>query len=234
MHSIRRLFALHGIGVDPLFLGASPELLARTHAGQLESEAVAGTVQRASDPAHDEVLVRTLMESGKDLHEHALVVDSITARLRTIAMDVHSEVRPRVLDLANVHHLVTPIRARLGDSVSLLDVVRELHPTPAVGGTPRLDALTYLRKFEAMDRGWYAAPIGWVGDNGDGAFAVALRCAVLTEDRAWAFAGAGIVEGSDPLGEWQETQAKLRTIGDTLMTAMPTGATRGRGWSAHP
>jgi isochorismate synthase EntC len=118
-----------------------------------------------------------------------------------------------------VHHLHTPVRARLRDGHSLLDVVARLHPTPAVGGTPREAALGFIRNHEQLDRGWYAAPIGWIGRE-SGEFAVALRSAVIAGSEATLFAGCGIVADSDPELEFNESALKLRPMQSALAAAI--------------
>ena len=112
----------------------------------------------------------------------------------------------------NVHHLYTPVTARLRAGHDLLDLVARLHPTPAVGGLPRDTALAWLREHEGLDRGWYAAPVGWMGADGDGEFAVALRSALLDGESATLFAGCGVVGDSDPDDELAESELKLRPM----------------------
>jgi menaquinone-specific isochorismate synthase len=118
--------------------------------------------------------------------------------------------------LANVQHLRTPIRATLSEERHVLDLVEALHPTPAVGGLPPELALETIRETEVFDRGWYAAPVGWIDGDGDGSFAVAIRSALARERTATLFAGAGIVDDSDPDEEWDELQLKYRPILDEL------------------
>ena len=124
--------------------------------------------------------------------------------------------RQQLHRLAHVQHLLTPVLGRLRPQVDLLQVVDALHPTPAVGGLPRGKALGYIREHEQLDRGWYAAPVGWLNAEGDGEFAVALRSALIRGNQAHLFAGCGIVGESDPASEYQETCLKLRTIGEAL------------------
>ena len=124
---------------------------------------------------------------------------------------------PRVLRLANLHHLRSAVRGRLADRVHVLDLVARLHPTPAVAGHPRAAALAALPAREGLERGWYAGPIGWFDAAGDGAFDVALRCALVRERRAVLYAGAGIVAGSDPDAELAETRLKLQPLLMALM-----------------
>jgi menaquinone-specific isochorismate synthase len=120
---------------------------------------------------------------------------------------------PTVLRLPNIQHLLTPITAQLRDpKTGILPLARALHPTPAMGGAPRERALSLLRRLEPVPRGWYAAPIGWLDSAGDGVFAVAIRSAVTQHNRAWLYAGAGIVADSRPEREWTETALKFRPM----------------------
>ena len=125
---------------------------------------------------------------------------------------------PIVRKLSLMQHLETPIRGELHEALHVLDLVRALHPTPAVAGWPTQDAIGWLQKNEPVDRGWYAGPLGWTSANGGGHFVVALRCALVRGNTAWAYAGAGITDRSVPAAEWEETTLKLRTVGESLRT----------------
>ena len=200
------------------FVGATPELLCRLEDGEVATTALAGTAPRGRTPAEDELLGGTLLAAAKEQHEHQLVVDGIVETLAGLGACVSPIAEPHIRRLEDVQHLETPIAATLPPTRSLLDVVDALHPTPAVGGVPRQEALRWLSEHEGLDRGHYAAPIGWINASGHGAFYVALRSAYLTRDCAWAFAGAGIVSDSDPAAEWREVNHKLRAIRGALTT----------------
>ena len=186
------------------FVGATPELLVDLQGRHLRTEALAGTASVGEDDA--------LVASTKDLAEHSFVVDEIRAALEPLTEHVHTSERPEVRRLRDLVHLATPISARLDAGAHVLDVVAALHPTPAVGGVPRRAALGWIEDREAHPRGWYAAPIGWFDAQGNGAFRVALRSALLDGRRAHLYAGAGIVEASEPMAEYAETELKLRTV----------------------
>ncbi len=190
------------------FVGASPELLVRRNGEVVESRPVAGTTVADSDEA-----LLALAASVKDTREHRFVVDAIVDALGPRCTELHSDAVPEVAVFGPVAHLATPIRGRLAaPAPSALDLARLLHPTPAVGGTPRRAALDAIRELEGFDRGRYAGPVGWVDARGDGEWAIALRGAELDGARARLVAGAGIVAGSDPDAEWAETQAKLEPM----------------------
>jgi menaquinone-specific isochorismate synthase len=210
-------------GPGQAFLGAAPELVGGVSGTILTTSAVAGSVPRGSDEDEDDELARQLTASDKDREEHAIVVRSMRRRLAKLTDHVEVSREVSVLRLASIQHLERELFARLRPDQGILDAVRTLHPTPAVCGHPREEARELLRDIEPFDRGWYAAPVGWVDADGNGAFAPALRCAVL-QDRTWRlFAGAGIVDGSDPDREWEETRAKFQPVLEALGVLGPPG-----------
>jgi menaquinone-specific isochorismate synthase len=200
------------------FVGATPELLCRVTEGRVETSALAGTAPRGRSPGEDQALATTLAATAKEQHEHRLVVDDIVKSLVDLGAEVSTSTTPRIRQLQDVQHLETPISGALPATRGLLDVVSALHPTAAVGGVPREEALHWLAQHEGLDRGHYAAPIGWFEGSGRGAMYVALRSAFITPDCAWAFAGAGIVADSQPDAEWREVNYKLRAIRGGLTT----------------
>ena len=194
-------------------VGASPELLVRRTGSTVESRPVAGTTVADNDEA-----LRALAHSAKDNREHNFVVEAIADALGRVCRDLEVGMVPEVAVFGPVAHLATPIRGELTDPApSALELARLLHPTPAVGGTPRAAALAAIPALEGFDRGRYAGPVGWVDARGNGEWAIALRCAELDGTRARLVAGAGIVEGSDPAAEWAETQVKLEPMPRALV-----------------
>lgn len=194
------------------FLGATPERLVQVIQGRLRTQALAGSARRSLDPAVDRRVGQELLASAKNLHEHALVVDAVTRCLRPMTKDLVVAPSPELQRQSAVQHLSTPIQAALADKVGILQVVAALHPTPAVSGHPRQAALSYIRHHEGFDRGWYAGPVGWMDGDGNGDFLVALRSALLDDNERFVFAGAGIVQGSDPAAEYEETSLKMSTM----------------------
>jgi len=190
------------------FLGATPETLCRVDGRVLETEALAGSAA----PGQAE----GLGGRDKDRREHDSVVSYMLAALRPIAEHVTTDAEPTLLTLKNVVHLRTGIRAELHEGVTAAQVVGALHPTPAVGGVPRDHSLGFLHEHEALDRGWYAGPVGWIGPTG-AHMVVALRSALVRGSHARLFVGAGIVQGSSSAAEWRETEMKglamLRALG---------------------
>jgi menaquinone-specific isochorismate synthase len=193
------------------FVGASPERLARVAGDGVWAEALAGTAARGDGPAADRDLGRALGASPKERAEHALVVDDLAARLRPLCRRLAIAAGPRVLRAEAVQHLRTRIAGRLRTGRGLLDVVAALHPTPAVCGTPRREALALVRATEPVPRGWYAGGVGWTQDGG-GEIAVAIRAALVGGRSALLHAGAGIVAGSCWEAELEETRLKMRPL----------------------
>lgn len=198
-------------------VGASPELLVEKHERSLRCLPMAGTRRRHARIDHDDADIADLKTSSKDAHEHKYVVDDIVSRLGKVADNVTSSDSPHVVRLPHVSHLATSISATARENTTLLNYIDALHPTPAVAGTPTQAARDLIAEIEGFDRGTYAAPVGWIDARGDGQSAIALRCAIIEGTRARLFAGVGIVAGSDPEKEWDETQAKCGVMRDALM-----------------
>ncbi len=189
------------------FLGATPERLCRVRGRSLESEAIAGCAPRPSEAP--------LAASDKEAREHRAVVEGIDQALQPLCAELLVDPTPGVLGLPHLRHLRTEIRGRLRPEVGLSRLVGALHPTPAVGGVPRDRAMQFLAENECLDRGWYAAPIGWVGDDA-AELAVGIRSALIRGRQADLFVGAGVVAGSTSEGEWLETEAKSLTLLEAL------------------
>lgn len=201
--------------VDAL-IGATPELLVRRTGREVVSVALAGTAPRGADERADEQAGAALLASDKDRREHDYAARSVAAALEPVCATSTVSPDPFLLRLDNVQHLATEFRGDLRTDTSVLALVDRLHPTAAVGGTPRDGALELIRRLEGMERGRYAGPVGWVAADGDGEFGIALRCAELSGARARLFAGAGIVAGSLPEDELEETRVKLRAMQGAL------------------
>jgi len=199
------------------FIGASPERLVRVAAGRMHTEALAGSAPRGESASEDAAYARALLQSEKDLREHRLVFESIARRVADLNLQLEHAGQPRVLGLANVQHLHLPISAALPPEVHILDLVARLHPTPAVGGTPREPAVAAITRLEPFARGLYAGPQGWVDHRGGGEFFVGLRSALIDGHTATAYAGAGIVAGSSPEKEFAETELKFKALLDVLV-----------------
>ena len=198
------------------FYGATPELLAKVNGRTLTTMALAGSIQRGQTAHEDEELGQQLLNSAKDRHEHDVVVVSILGRLADITRKLEIAPQPGVYKLSNIQHLFTPIRAELADPQGILPLVKALHPTPALGGSPRHRAMQFIQATEPITRGWYGGPVGWIDYKLDGAFAVGIRSAVAQERRAWLYAGAGIVADSIPEKEWAETGLKFQPMLNAL------------------
>jgi len=205
---------------SPAFIGSTPERLASFKQQILLTEGLAGSISRGKTASEDATLEHQLINSEKDKKEHAFVVDAIEKNLQPYAETVDHPRKPEVKKLSNVQHLFTPITAFLKDGISRTAVFEDLHPTPAVGGFPKEKAVPHIHELEDFDRGWYAAPVGWINASGEGEFAVAIRSGLIKEKEAHFFAGCGIVEASDPNKEWDETNLKFTPMLSALKFAL--------------
>ena len=203
--------------VDGL-IGSSPETLVTASAGSVTARVLAGSAPRGADPAADAESAAALATSSKDLDEHQFALRSLLASLAPHARNITSSEQPFTLKLPNLWHLASDVEGDLSDGSSSLDLISALHPTAAVAGTPTPKALALIAELEPFDRGRYAGPVGWVGADGDGEWAIALRSAQVDEDGTiTAYAGAGIVADSDPEKELAETRMKFRPVIDAFV-----------------
>jgi isochorismate synthase len=202
---------------DGVLVGASPELLVSRFGREVRSNPLAGSAPRSGDPGEDRANAEALRTSAKNLEEHAIVVEAIAETLGPFCEELGWDPEPVVLATPNVWHLSTRFEGVLREPApNALELVAGLHPTPAVGGEPTAEALRLIDELEPFDRGSYAGPVGWVDADGDGEWAIALRCAELTGSRATLYAGAGIVAESQPQLEIDETDRKFRAFLDAL------------------
>jgi menaquinone-specific isochorismate synthase len=190
------------------FIGTSPERLYHRQDRDLATEAIAGTRQRGQSAQIDLALSKDLYNSAKDRHEHQLVVNNLQAILTELCELVKIDRALSILKLNKVQHLYTQCHGTLKANLTDADILPKLHPTPAVGGFPRAQALKLIQQLEPFERGWYAAPVGWIGAD-DAEFAVAIRSGLIDHDRLFLFAGAGIVQGSQSAAEWAEIENKI-------------------------
>jgi menaquinone-specific isochorismate synthase len=201
--------------VDGLF-GASPELLVKVERKQFSARVLAGTAGRGTDPGVDQAIGAALFDSPKNRSEHKFAIDSLVSSLEQFTDQIDVDVTPFSFALPNLWHLASDVRALLNSDASSLQVVNALHPSAAVAGTPRDKALEVIEAIENVDRGRYAGPVGWLGADGDGVWAIALRGAQLENNVLTAFAGCGIVAESDAQAELAEAVLKFKPIVDAL------------------
>ncbi len=197
------------------FIGASPELLVAVDNGAISSHPLAGTAPRTGDPQSDSALAEKLLSSEKNQIEHRVVIDMVHDTLLPFCSYLDWQPEPSVMQVANVQHLGTLMQGMLSKPfMHILDAAIMLSPTPALGGFPKQEALNLIKQYEGIDRGRYGGAVGWFDQKGNGAFAVAIRCAQLSPDRTSArlFAGGGIVADSEPAAELAETQAKFQAM----------------------
>jgi menaquinone-specific isochorismate synthase len=199
-------------GKGQSFIGASPERLIHMHNRELTTDALAGSAPRGKTAVEDAYLANRLLGSEKEMREHQVVIDFITDCLVRLGLLPQRSPRPQLLQLSNIQHLQTPIQARVPANVHLLEILAELHPTPAVAGAPRDITCQRIRRYETFERALYAAPLGWVDHQGNGEFMVGIRSALVDGCQARLYAGAGIVAGSDPEKELAEIKLKLQAL----------------------
>jgi isochorismate synthase len=197
------------------FIGASPELLVEVDGAAVRSHPLAGTAPRTGDVDNDAGIAADLIASTKNQIEHRVVIDVVHDTLLPWASYLDWEPEPSIVTVANVQHLGTRMEGMLSQpGPSVVELVRALSPTPALGGHPRDEAIDLIRRVEGFERGRYGGAVGWVDAAGNGTWAVAIRCAELSDDRRSArlVAGGGIVADSDPHAELAETQAKFQAM----------------------
>jgi menaquinone-specific isochorismate synthase len=205
------VFAI-GNGHGQEFIGASPERLLSIQRRQLVTDALAGSAPRGTTVAADAALAQRLLNSQKEGYEHRVVVEFIVQQLRQLGLTPAFSEAPALLQLSNIQHLHTPIRAQLSADLEPLAILAQLHPTPAVAGLPRAAACALIQQAESFQRELYAAPLGWVDAAGNSEFIVGIRSALVDGRQARLYAGAGIVSGSDPDRELAEIQLKLQAL----------------------
>lgn len=195
-----------------LFFGATPERLIEISNGRAYSACVAGSIKRGKSAVEDRALGEELLGDHKNREEHQYVVNMISQVFQTFCTNIVMPKAPKLMKIRDIQHLFTPIEGTVEQGTDIFSLVQALHPTPALGGVPTNVSMEIIRSEENMDRGYYAAPIGWTDTAGNGEFAVAIRSALLDGDRAYLYAGGGIVADSNPNQEYDETWVKFRPV----------------------
>ena len=197
---------------DSIFFGASPEKLAKISNGWIEADALAGSFPRGKDETEDKKFEEELLNSQKNLAEQKAVVEFIEDSFKDFADEITYDEKPIIRKLSNIQHLWTPIKAKLKKDYTIFYLLKSIHPTPAICGAPWSVALSNIKQLENFERGLFAGITGWFNFDNEGEFAVSIRSALLKGNDLYAFAGCGIVEGSDPDLEFEETELKLKPI----------------------
>lgn len=195
-----------------LFFGATPERLIQIRDGKVYSACVAGSIRRGKSAQEDRELGEKLLSDRKNREEHQYVVAMISNVFNSFCNEVIIPKTPKLMKIRDIQHLYTPVEGLLEQKIDIFSFVEALHPTPALGGVPTDVSLEMIRQEEGMDRGYYAAPIGWTDAAGNGEFAVALRSSLIQGNRAYLYAGGGIVADSVPEEEYEETWVKFRPV----------------------
>lgn len=204
---------------DSNFVAATPERLLHLDGRQLAVDAIAGTIGRSDCNEHDRALGEALRHSRKNLREHRFVIDAVSDAIASCCQSLQIPAQPELMQLRNAQHLWSPITAQLEAGTDLFDLAERLHPTPATNGQPRRAAQQWLRAREPFTRGWYTGAAGFITPETSGELWVLLRCARIQGAQAELYAGAGIVAGSNPEAEWEETEAKLAAMRTALQFA---------------
>ncbi len=218
LEQLRRAYPAAMLFATDGFVGASPELLVERIGQTVRSHPMAGTAPRGADPVADAALAAGLSESTKDQIEHRFTIDMVHDTLLPWCSYLDEEATPSIVAMANVQHLATLVEGQLSSPpASVIELMRALHPTPAVNGSPREVALELIERFEGLDRARYGGPVGWVDAAGNGAWTVGIRSAELDGHRARLFAGVGVVADSDPDAELAETRAKFEAMLNAIL-----------------
>ena len=197
---------------DVFFCGCTPELLVRKRGNQVESMCLAGTIGVGESQEEREKLAQVLMNDPKNRVEHEYVVEFLHQVMARNCYDVDIPAEPGIRALRHVQHLHTPVSAKVLDGFTISDLASQLHPTPALAGSPVGEALMALRVIETYNRGFFGGAVGYVDGDGDGAFSVAIRSGVFDGEMGYVYAGCGVVEASVAADEYAEVDMKLRTI----------------------
>ncbi|GIN42408.1 MULTISPECIES: isochorismate synthase [Heyndrickxia] len=205
------IFALEWL--DSCFTGASPERLVKKIGDNILSACIAGSIKRDKDEKKDVALGQALLNDDKNRQEHQFVVSMIQEIMNKYCQDLEIAIEPTLMKMRDIQHLFTPVKGTVKNkNTSILSIAKDLHPTPAMGGVPTTDAMQIIREVENMDRGFYAAPIGWLDYQGNGEFAVGIRSSLIKGKEAFLYAGCGVVADSIPEDEYFETRIKFRPM----------------------
>lgn len=194
------------------FLGASPERLVKKQGNDVFSTCLAGSIPRGNTEEEDKILGELLLNDQKNLIEHGFVVEMIKEALEETCDQVILPDKPQLMKIRDIQHLYTPVIGKCQKDASILLLVERLHPTPALGGLPKKEAVEKIRELEELDRGFYAAPLGWVDYRGNGEFAVSIRSGLIQGNEASLFAGCGVVADSNSESEYLETGLKFKPM----------------------
>lgn len=192
-----------------IWISATPELLVHKASGQMQIMALAGTQVRQHDGAKYEW-------RQKEMEEHRMVIEHIEQILERHHCNIMKKDGPYTTDAARVVHLRTDFLVSTDDSFNLKSLVKELHPTPAVGGLPVKESMACILKYEGYDRKYYC---GYIGETNFENFAhlyINLRCMQVGENKLAIYTGGGITSESNPEEEWEETILKSKTMMDKI------------------
>lgn len=197
---------------ESIFIAATPEMLTKIENNFLETDALAGSIKRGKTTEEDEKLAAQLLCDKKNINEHNAVLNYILSNLSDISEEIIYDKKPSIKKLRNIQHLWTPIKVKLKNNFTINSIIKKIYPTPAICGLPKEAALQLIDELETFDRGLYAGVIGWFNLEGNAEYAVGIRSALIHKSSLFAFAGCGIVEGSNIENEFDETELKFKPI----------------------
>lgn len=193
------------------FISQTPEQLCQIEDGKLYTNAIAGTILRTEDESKNDELKDELLNDSKNQFEHRYVVDSIIHDIQSFTKQIEYDKKPTILTNKHLYHLYTKIQADLL-SENVLEIVNQLHPTPALGGFPKVEAIKFIEHEEFGTRGFYGAPLGYIDLENNGEFVVSIRSMLVNNHTATLYSGCGIVKDSEAISEFEETDLKFKPM----------------------
>ena len=197
---------LYSIKDDVSVIGSTPELVLSKSNHKIQSESIAGSNYSKNND---------FISDKKELIEQRIVTDYIIDFFKKNAVDIEYNDKPKIKKSSDIEHLCTSFSADLKNDKNILDLLIDLHPTPAIGGYPKQKAIDMIRNLKE-DRGWYGGPIGWIDNNLDGEFYLNIRSGLGVNKDLYLFSGSGITEKSNSDNEWSETEHKFKSMLESL------------------
>lgn len=194
--------------------GSSPEILTRVEHGAVTVRPIAGTRRRGHSPEEDKALEEELLADPKEIAEHLMLIDLGRNDVGRIAEAGSVALTDKMVveRYSHVMHIVSNVEGRLKDGFGPLDVLRATFPAGTLSGAPKIRAMEIIDELEPVKRGVYGGAVGYIGFNGEMDTAIAIRTAVIKDQRLYVQAGAGVVADSVPELEWKETMNKARAV----------------------
>lgn len=199
---------------DVTIIGSSPESLVRVKKQTVTTNPIAGTRKRGQTKAEDQALAEALSQDKKERTEHQMLVDLGRNDIGKVAVSgsVHLPLFMQIERYRHVMHLVSVVEATLADNQTAMDALKATLPAGTVSGAPKIRAMQRIYEWEPSRRGIYAGAVGYLSQDGQADFAIAIRTMIVKDGQAHVQAGAGIVYDSDPSSEYAETLQKAKAL----------------------